>query len=269
MTWKVLKDPAGSISLKVREGWQMQLGESNAVRFLQIVPAAPGQQVLHEMTLLLLPILTSQWDLTIEQRVAVGLSDVDALFPGLARNNVSYLDAPGGQMARVDYRGMLRGQFPAVGMCAATRRKMYMVACTLISVQQAAGQLDGDALEMLNSVEIHVPERNQAAEQALVGQWIVPSKDGSRWETYTFAPGNTYAYRFESSHAGALRNQVGDTTANWGTASQDAEQGSYLVRDDLIYFAPAGGRPERIVPSKMWQDGGKVHLRIGPTTFVR
>jgi hypothetical protein len=77
----------------------------------------------------------------------------------------------------------------------------------------------------------------------------------------------TYKWHYESSHTGSVKDSGGNTTATWGTASQDGETGHYQIRDTFIFFVSKRG--EQGLAFRLWVEKGKPHMRIGNTTLVR
>jgi hypothetical protein len=226
--------------------------------------------VKHTIAYLLVPIPTAQLGLSLDEAVKTHGSQVDALFTGFQRTGSRMSSGAGGPIARFDYAGALQTQIgfqPAVGVCAVTFRKIYSLVLTLVSLREVAGQHDDDALAVLDSLTIDVKDRDPDAERAIVGQWVIPNKTGNSLEYYTFQPDGTFAYHFEASHTGSVRNYLGETTASWGTASQDGDAGRWSVRGDLLVLAGRGG--ERIHVFALGHDGRRQTLRIGSAQYVR
>jgi hypothetical protein len=238
---------------------------------VQAIPyTSPTDIVKHTITYLLTPIATADLGLSLEESCRKHAFEVDSLFTGFQRTGGRVLEGANGAIVRLDYAGVLGTQMgaqPAVGLCAVTRRRVYSLILTLVSLREVAGQHDDDALALLDALTIDVKEKDPDAERGICGQWVIPSKTGSSLEYYTFEPDGTYVYRFESSHTGHLRNSLGETTASWGTASQDDDAGRWEVRGDLLVLA--GRRGERIHVFVLGHDGRRATLRIGAATYVR
>jgi hypothetical protein len=120
---------------------------------------------------------------------------------------------------------------------------------------------------VLDAITIAVKERDPESERALVGQWVVPTKTGSSWETYTFSPDGTYVYSFESSHTGQIKNYLGELTATWGTANQNGDRGRWQIRGDLLVLF--GTRGEQIYVFALGHNGRCPTLKVVSANFIR
>src|SRR5262249_9621402 len=147
-----------------------------------------------------------------KERVDRGASGADQLFQGnglaMERKKLAILDAPGGLMARLDYSGTLSNQFvqaqKTTGLLAVVQRKMYDVAVTIVTLEGNTKDWTDDALAVLDSTKTFLKDRDAETERKIVGQWLVPSKTGNTWETYTFFENGTYKWHYESSYTGQL-----------------------------------------------------------------
>ncbi len=262
---------AGPVKLTTPETWTLVPAEKDNVRVLTAIPyTSPTDIVKHTIAYLLVPIPTADLGVGLADLCRRNGHEMDALFTGFQRTGARMLEGANGAIARFDYQGALSTQMgfqPAVAFCGVTLRKIYSLVVTVVSLREVATQHDDDALAVLDALTIDVKEKDPDAERAIAGQWVIPSKTGSSLEYYTFKPDGTYVYHFESSHTGQLRNYLGETTASWGTASQDGDAGRWSVRGDLLVLAGRSG--ERIQVFTLGDDGRRQTLRIGSATFVR
>ncbi len=245
---------------------------------LEVIVCNPGYKMgetaKHQVIFLVSPLKPSEVSKGFKDRVEAGAKVVDEqIFPGWKREKLQVLDAQHGLIARLDYTGEINNQFvhgqKAAGFCAVTQRKNYDVAAVVVSLKEAAGELDDDVLSVLDSIELKLADRETETEKKIQGTWLVPSKTGNTWEQYTFGQDGSYKWHYESSYSGTLKDGGGAQTGAWGTASQDDETGRYEIRGDIIYFTSKEKGEQGATFELATDEKGKAFLRIGGRKFYR
>ena len=233
-----------------------------------------GETAKHQVIFLVNPLKPSEIAKGFKDRVEAGAKVVDEqVFTGWKREKLHVLEAAHGLIARLDYSGEINNQFvrgqKAVGVCAVTQRKNYDVAAVIVSLKEAAGELDDDVLSVLDSIELALPDREVETEKKIQGTWLVPSKTGNTWEQYTLGADGGYRWHYESSYSGQLKDGGGAQTGAWGTASQEDETGRFEIRGDIIYFTSKEKGEQGATFEQGTDEKGKAFLRIGGRKFYR
>lgn len=267
---KAWKDDQGKYEATFPETWTaMGAGENDSVKYLALNPDPSQTTVQAAVTYYMVPVPTSDLDKGFQDRVRDSQAKIDQLFPGFTRDKTEILDAPNGLICRMTYSGQLTNAYgtnDVVVLCAITQRKMWYAAVNVVTTKARAGEFDDDALAALDSIAVHVKDRDTDAEKAIVGQWVVPSKTGNSFEYYQFNADGTYVWHHEWSYTGETTHTDGGYTA-FGVAGQGDEQGRYEIRDDIIFFESKSGEQGALY--RTWNENGKVYLKVGKTTFRR
>ncbi|MBI3726325.1 hypothetical protein HY251_20560 [bacterium] len=272
---KTVKDK--SCEVTVPESWTFQSQEKDGVTIMSVNPGLQATDIMKQQIIFwVAPVKHSEIDKGFRDRVDEGADKVDPLFNSngvsMKREKTAILDAPGGLIARLDYKGTLTNQFvqgqKATGLFALSQRKMYDVAVSIVTLDGNEKDNTDEALAVLDSMKCLLKDRDPEKEKEILGSWIVPSKTGNTWETYDFAKDGTYKWHYESSYSGTFKNAGGDQTGAWGTAGQDDETGRYEIRGDIIFFVSKKGEQGQRFEIGV-DDKGKTFLRVGNTKFLK
>lgn len=271
---KELKDPEGKYTFKVPEKWTFTVGQDANARYSIVNPGYAATDVAkHQIVYWLVPILPSDASKGFKDRVEEGARKLDQAYPTFKRGATEVLEAPSGLIGRVHYSGTMSTAYvqnaAVVSQVAVRQIKHYYLAVTIVSLKEAAGELDDDALAVLDAAEIVVKDRDREAEQRLVGGWVIPTKGGHSLETYQFNADGTYRWDFEGSVTATYKDPFDSTKirAEASAASYDGEVGRYEVRGETIYFVSNKGEQGSFY--RIWQEGGKTWLQVGKAKFVR
>ncbi len=273
---KEIKDAEGKYTFKVPEKWTiLNSGQDANARWAAVNPGyGPMDTAKHQIVFWQVPVLPADAGKGFKERVEEGARKLDQLYPTFKRGKTEIFDAPNGLIGRVEYSGNLTNEIvqnaAVVSSVAVRQVKHYYLACTILSLKEAAGELDDDALAVLDAAVLVLKDRDPEAEKRLVGTWVVPSKstkEHSSLETYQFNADGTYRWDFEGSVLVTAKSSDGDYLGHAGAASVDHEQGRYEVRGDTIYFVSNKG--EQGCFYRTWADEKRRYLQVGRATFVR
>jgi hypothetical protein len=275
---KEIKDAEGKYTFKVPEKWTLlDSGQDANARWAAVNPGyGPGDIAKHQIVFWQVPVLPADAAKGFTERVEEGARKLDQLYPTFKRGKTEIFDAPNGLIGRVEYSGNLTNELvqnaPVVSSVAVRQVKHYYLAVTILSLKEAAGELDDDALAVLDAAVLVLKDRDREAEKALVGTWVVPTKQkahASSLETYQFNADGTFRWDFEGSVVATYRDPTDSTVirAQASAASVDQEVGRYEIRGDTIYFTSNKG--EQGCFYRTWTEGTRRFLQVGRATFVR
>jgi len=268
---KEIKAPDGKYTFKIPEKWTLTGGQDANVRYAVVNPGyGPADVVKHQIVYWQTPVLPADANKGFKDRVEEGARKLELTYPAFKRTKTQVLDAPSGLIGRVDFAGTIANQLgeqKVVALVAVRQIKNYYLAVSVVSLEDAKGEMDDDALAVLDAAVIVIKDRDPEAEKQLVGEWVIPNKKGDTLETYTFNADGTYRWHFEGSWLVKVPDGAGGARAGAAGASAGDESGRYEVRGDTLYFVSDRGEQGSFF--KLSSEGGKRHLQIGSADFVR